>query len=152
MTYNIYATKKCLEVLFDMNEFGDYLRELRGKLPLREVTRRTGISHTYIRDLELGKKTDPSHEVLVKLAHAYGVSYGNLSSLKFKEIDYPKLIDDYGLPNKNYSIDSDLISFLAGDEITYKGHPLSDDDTEQIKAMLKVLFPDRKWKGTEEDE
>lgn len=66
-----------------MNEFGDYLRELRGKMSLREASRLTNISHTYIRDLELGKKTDPSDDILKKLAKAYNVPLDNLARKYF---------------------------------------------------------------------
>lgn len=60
------------------NAFGDYLKELRGNRSLREVSNISGISHTYIRNLELGKKTDPSKDTLRKLANSYGVSYIDL--------------------------------------------------------------------------
>lgn len=58
--------------------FGSYLEELRGKMSLREAAKKSGISHTYIRDLELGKKTDPSKDTILKLANAYGVRYDDL--------------------------------------------------------------------------
>lgn len=82
------------------NTFGKYLMELRGEMSLREAAQKTGISHTYIRDLELGKKTEPSHDALAKLAKAYGVKYGDLLSKKFNEIDYPNILIKYGDSNK----------------------------------------------------
>ncbi|MEC1723912.1 helix-turn-helix transcriptional regulator [Schinkia azotoformans] len=63
------------------NQLGNYLRELRGNLSLRDTAKKIGISHTYLRDLELGKKTDPSNEVLSKLADSYNVS---ILTLQFK--------------------------------------------------------------------
>ncbi|QJD87586.1 helix-turn-helix domain-containing protein [Cohnella herbarum] len=68
-----------------MNQkFGEKLRELRGKMTLRDVAKLTGLSHTYIRDLELGnnRKTNkppiPSRETLRKLSEAYDHPYGDL--------------------------------------------------------------------------
>lgn len=126
--------------------FGEYLRELRGKMSLREASRKTGLSHTYIRDLELGKKNDPSHDTLAKLANAYGVKYGDLLSKKFSSIDYPNLIDQFGPPNKGYCLENEILSLLGRNEVTYKGNPLTDEECQQIKDMLKVIFPNKKWK------
>lgn len=80
--------------------FGEYLKELRGKMTLREAALRTNLSHTYIRDLELEKKTDPSHDTLIKIANAYGVSYGDLLSKKFLTIDNPRWLKKFGPSNK----------------------------------------------------
>lgn len=130
-----------------MNEFGNYLQELRGKMSLRQASTLTGISHTYIRDLELGKKTDPSVDILTKLANAYRVPYGQLASKYFTIVLHPKILEDYGPPNKGYSVENDLISLLNIGEITYKGHPLSDEECQRILDMLKVLLPDKQeWK------
>ncbi|WP_289142474.1 helix-turn-helix domain-containing protein [uncultured Brevibacillus sp.] len=123
------------------NSFGKYLELLRGKISLREASEKTGLSHTYIRNLELGKKTDPSHETLIKLANAYGVKYGELLSKKFESIDYPTILEKYGPSNKGYSVDNDLISFLSREDITCKGHTLTEDDRNRILGMLAVLFP-----------
>jgi transcriptional regulator with XRE-family HTH domain len=59
------------------NELGQFLEELRGKLSLRDAAEKSGLSHTYIRDLELGlnRKTKapirPSADTLIQLAKAY---------------------------------------------------------------------------------
>lgn len=59
------------------NELGHFLEELRGKMSLREAAEKSGLSHTYIRDLELGvnRKTKapirPSADTLRQLAMAY---------------------------------------------------------------------------------
>lgn len=59
------------------SELGLLLEKLRGKRTLRDVSEKTGLSHTYIRDLELGvrratgKPIKPSAHVLKKLADEY---------------------------------------------------------------------------------
>lgn len=67
-----------------MNEFGEYLKKLRGNKSLREVTKFTGISHTYLSTLEKGydprtkKERKPAPDVLRKLAGFYNVPYSTL--------------------------------------------------------------------------
>lgn len=66
------------------NEFGEYLKELRGKRSLREMERVTGISHTYLSTLEKGydprsgKERKPTPETLKKLSATLEVSYTDL--------------------------------------------------------------------------
>lgn len=70
-----------------MSELGDFLKKLRGKLSLREVAKRSGISYTYIRSLELGKHPrtgvpiNPSPESLRSLAKAYNYPHEELMRL-----------------------------------------------------------------------
>lgn len=69
------------------NELGKLLRELRGKTPLREVATKTELSHTYIRDLELGINRStkapikPSPDTLKRLSEAYNYSYNKLMEI-----------------------------------------------------------------------
>jgi transcriptional regulator with XRE-family HTH domain len=66
------------------NDLGIFLEKLRGKLSLREASKKSGLSHTYIRDLELGvnRKTKseikPTPETLKRLADAYKYPYEEL--------------------------------------------------------------------------
>lgn len=71
----------------DHKEFGKFLEGLRGKIPLRDVAKKSGLSHTYIRDLELGvnRKTkapiQPSHDTLKRLSQAYDFDFEELLRL-----------------------------------------------------------------------
>ncbi|MER2079364.1 helix-turn-helix domain-containing protein [Psychrobacillus psychrotolerans] len=64
-----------------MNEFGEYLKQLRGKRSLRELERITGLSHTYLSTLEKGydprskKPRHPTPEVLKKISGSLDVEY-----------------------------------------------------------------------------
>ncbi|WP_248924812.1 helix-turn-helix domain-containing protein [Paenibacillus hamazuiensis] len=66
------------------DDFGKFLERLRGNMSLREAAKKSGLSHAYIRDLELGKnrstneRITPSPETLKKLSSAYGYSYTDL--------------------------------------------------------------------------
>lgn len=67
-----------------MNEFGEYLKELRGGKSLREMERITGLSHTYLSTLEKGvdprsgKERKPTPDILKKLSEALDVPYMSL--------------------------------------------------------------------------
>lgn len=70
-----------------MNELGKILRQLRGKKSLREAAELTGLSHTYISDIEKGYKHDtkapikPSPDTLKMIAKAYNYSYDKLMKI-----------------------------------------------------------------------
>ncbi|RIN45480.1 XRE family transcriptional regulator [Staphylococcus simulans] len=70
-----------------MNEFGEKLKELRGKKSIREASRGIGISHTYLDSLEkgfdprTGKERKPTVEVIYKLSQYYNVDFFDLSRL-----------------------------------------------------------------------
>ncbi|MBP1966767.1 helix-turn-helix domain-containing protein [Paenibacillus aceris] len=66
------------------NQFGKFLETLRGKMSLRKVASKSGLSHAYIRDLELGRNRTtndiikPSPDTLRKLSQAYQYPYTDL--------------------------------------------------------------------------
>jgi transcriptional regulator with XRE-family HTH domain len=67
-----------------MSEIGEYLRKIRGDMPLREAAKRSGLSHSYISSVENDKHpttkapVKPSPDSLKRLAKAYGHSYEEL--------------------------------------------------------------------------
>jgi transcriptional regulator with XRE-family HTH domain len=67
-----------------MSNVGDVFKELRGKRSFREVSRGTGISHSYLVKLEAGidprsgREVKPSREVLRKLSDYYDYPYEKL--------------------------------------------------------------------------
>lgn len=67
-----------------MNEFGDFIRKLRGDMTYREAAERSGISHAYIRYLEIGKRPgtntpiNPSPDMIKGLSKAYNFPYKEL--------------------------------------------------------------------------
>ncbi len=66
---------------------GKFLEQLRGKMSLREAAQKSGLSHAYIRDLELERnrstndKIKPSPNTLKKLSEAYNCSYTKLMEI-----------------------------------------------------------------------
>jgi len=83
-----------------MNDFGGYLKQLRGKRSLREMEKLTGLSHTYLSSLEKGfdprskKPRNPSPDALRKISETLNCDYfdlmkkaGYLSDTEGTEID-----------------------------------------------------------------
>ena len=58
-------------------EIGPLLRRLRGELSLRDVTRRTGISASYLSQIERGDRR-PGSNMIGKLAAVYNVDCNEL--------------------------------------------------------------------------
>jgi len=81
-----------------MSNLGKYLEQLRieRKLTLREASDLSGLSYTYIRDVELGinrktkKELTPSPETLKKLAEAYKVDY-------YLMLEKAGIVDEYAI-------------------------------------------------------
>lgn len=63
-----------------IGDFGLYLRDLRRvhRLTLREVEEQSGVSNSYLSQVENGRIHQPSPHVLQKLAAVYGVPYEGL--------------------------------------------------------------------------
>jgi transcriptional regulator with XRE-family HTH domain len=62
------------------NEFGEYLNHLRRKkmLTLSMLSEQSDVSHSYLSQVENGKKPAPSPEILAKLAGPLGVTQTEL--------------------------------------------------------------------------
>lgn len=104
--------------------FGDYIIELRGKANLREAAKKIGISHTYLRSLEIGEKTSPSYETILKLSQAYNVHVNEI----LKRI-HPGIDDEY------YLIDP-----LEGSDIETLGKTKAFD--KHIRSYIHTLIGD----------
>jgi transcriptional regulator with XRE-family HTH domain len=117
------------------DNLGKFLEALRGRMSLREAAHKSGLSHAYIRDLELEKnrstncKIKPSPETLRKLSEAYGFSYIEL----LRRAGY--LIESHG---SHPAVTIDLHQFLfvevSSKEITYHA-----DDVKVIKSVLSLV-------------
>lgn len=128
-----------------MNEFGKHLEELRGKLSLREASERIGVSHTYIRDLELGKKKEPTRETLEKIAKAYNVPYFDLYEKAGYHDETKKKEDKL---NTAINTIEELYPFLLvksgiNQTLKYKGAKFEEEDFIRLEAYLDGLFAGR---------
>lgn len=112
-------------------ELGKLLESIRisKKMSLREVSERSGVSHAYIRDMELArnrstnKPIKPSPEILEKLSEVYNYSYDELMHVAgyVKEAPPVTRFIDHVLPNTDkllfFKIDNDRIEMAFIDEV-----------------------------------
>lgn len=107
---------------FNENELGLFLMENRGSIPLRTVAENTGISHTYIADLEKGinrktnNKISPSPHTLKSLSTFYGCDYYKLMELaghiNLKDFNYKESVEDITVSASKYLTETELNIFL----------------------------------------
>ena len=112
-----------------LGEFLTRIREANG-LTLRQVEEATGkdVSNAYLSQLEHGKVSKPSPNILHSLSAVYGVSYENLMSKA-----------GYISPN---------IAHTAGNESDHvTTFAIEDLSEEEEKALLAYLAIYRKMKG-----
>lgn len=94
---------------------------LNKKITIYELSKSTGLSRTYIRNLENNKRTNPTLKVLLDIANALDVNVKDLFYTKC-DIDYLKeemykRIDTYGLDSKETLEVSQLIDLLINIKI-----------------------------------
>ncbi|KTB47861.1 Helix-turn-helix domain [Dehalogenimonas alkenigignens] len=63
-----------------MPDFGGYIRQLRQKqrLSLRDVAQKTGISYSYLAQIEQGRRNPPGPDFMKRLAPVYQVTLRDL--------------------------------------------------------------------------
>ncbi len=118
--------------------FGEYLRELRSKsrLTLREVEKLTGISNSYLSQVETGTKKPPHPDVLKKLASVYGVALNELMAkagyLNPNEVEETKELLGDAEVEWAFEIVTNDPSFKYGTRIT------GDVDLEMKKFIVEM--------------
>lgn len=82
---------------------GKILQSLRVKLnmTLRDVEKETGISNSYISQIERGLRGIPNITTLSKLAETYGSTYIDIISPAFRSVALIKLLESY-TPNATF--------------------------------------------------
>lgn len=122
---------------------GELLEELRGKMSLREAAAKSGLSYTYIRDIERGYNRStkapikPSPETLQRLAKAYNYPYEELMKsagymeeapeAQVDDID-PELLD--ALRNVSPEKQKKVLDYLAG-----KMDSLTDSSVTRLRFL-----------------
>ncbi|MDQ1914404.1 helix-turn-helix transcriptional regulator [Paenibacillus sp. GD4] len=152
-----------------MKGFGSFLEQLRGSRSLREAAKLSGLSHAYIRDLELEKNRStneriiPSPDTLKKLSAAYNYPYKDLMTMAghlyqeqdteqqvdFTEVLYAKIMTDHvqfhlGSPGQQFNMHCDLPRFheLLKE---FEAHSFKRLDTELFVNIGRIRAVD--WKA-----
>lgn len=117
-----------------MSEVGSVLRKLRGKMSLREASKKIGISHTYLDTIEKGhdkrsgSPVNPSPETLRMIASAYNYPYEKLLNLA----GYIDEVSD------EQDIDPELQKFIDEVKVWYKDAPeTKQEELNLMKEMFK---------------
>jgi transcriptional regulator with XRE-family HTH domain len=142
---------------------GDFLRELRGKRSLRDIQEVSGVSYTYLRNIEKGvdprsgNEILPTPDTLRKLSKAYNYPYLELAEMagiitqedKLKAIESKKYVEDF----TDIIIDQirgfNDLSFL--DQLKEKYIDLLGDSFEFSRESLRNLEHELLSKGAEEN-
>ncbi|AII57385.1 helix-turn-helix domain-containing protein [Dehalococcoides mccartyi] len=121
-----------------MNDFGEYLRKLREaqKLSLREMAAKTGVSVSYITQIENGKRKAPGPEVLKKLAPAYNVPVRDL----LKAAGY---LDDIKEVKSILSDEEEVeraFNYVIGDPRYQSGTRVTGPITTEVKRFVVEMY------------
>ncbi|WP_138752783.1 helix-turn-helix domain-containing protein [Paenibacillus sinopodophylli] len=146
-----------------MEPIGEYLKKLRTQLKLsfREAAEKSGLSHSYIRYLEEGKRPgsnspiNPTPETLKKLSEAYNHMYedllfraGYLNGQMFIDAEgHTRTLTDEEtsqhisiiLREQNERERADIGLILEREPSVYfHGRPLDADEIRRINDMIKL--------------
>ncbi|UKS24765.1 helix-turn-helix domain-containing protein [Paenibacillus sp. HWE-109] len=126
------------------NQFGKFLETLRGKISLRKVANKCGLSHAYIRDLELGRNRTtndvikPSPDTLRKLAQAYQYPYTDL----LIKAGYLEEASTMQIPPTPRSVQLDAVWYVEFGikSITYvSGDSVVEENVESLVAFTSFI-------------
>jgi transcriptional regulator with XRE-family HTH domain len=120
-----------------MPTFGEYLKELRirQKLSLRDVSDKTGMSYSYLAQIENGKRNPPGHELMNKLATVYHVAVAELLK-KAGYLEDPGT--DCGLSNEQ-EVDM-AFNYVLSDPRYQSGTRLSGELTTEVKRFIVEMY------------
>lgn len=126
-----------------MQELGHLLRQLRDRESLRDVSSRSGISHTYLGIIEKGidqrsgNPVKPTPETLKTLAKAYNYSYEEL----MRKAGYLQESGETYLADTHCdSTPIELEEILQKQSVAYRGRKLNEMECRKIIDMLKLLL------------
>ena len=151
------------------SEFGGYLKKLREfkGLTVRKLEELSGVSSSYITNVENGKRSAPSPDILKKLAEPLGVSYAELM-VKAGHVSYedwfhdktagddPQYHEDLGeqffadmlgFPSREKYLEwevtrlKDCAIAVEFSDLKYNDHVLTPEDRQLIQRVLAALFP-----------
>lgn len=120
-------------------DFGKYIRKLRNdrELTIRQLELYSGVSNSYLSQLENGKRGTPSPEIIKKLAKGLKIPYNNLLE-KAGYLDEPES-DEYDPLAEIQKITDDLgIEDLAFYDIE-KWKNFTPEDVEEIRNHFEYI-------------
>lgn len=139
-----------------MSELGDLLKDLRGNKSLRKVAEETGLSHSYISDVEKGYRRDtktpinPSPDTLKRLSDAYRYPYKKLLEVagyieEDNDSEEYNPLDEINELLKKYDIDQ------SGFFDIEKWKAMGPDEIRELESYFEYITSKAKKKEQEND-
>lgn len=128
------------------NEFGEYLRDLRKErnLTIRQIEAYSGVSNSYLSQLENGKRGIPSPEILQKLAPVLKVSYETL----MEKAGYLGRSDIRNPHTDLYEpTPQEIENVIREYDLQFDGAPLTEQDKEEVLEFVRLVLKRRKKKA-----
>lgn len=127
--------------------FREYLKKKRKeeKLSMRKLASLTDISQAYLSQLESGKRSTPTPDILSKLAKGLNVPYKDLlNAAKYEEIEEYIISQSRHGNIKEYKETTypDIKHFLSKSEVYHDKKRLSENDRMKYKRILDILSED----------
>ncbi len=116
-------------------EFGKYIKNIRNdrNLTTRQLELYSGVSNSYLSQLENGKRNIPSPDVLRKLSKGLKVPYKEL-------LEKAGYIDEETIS----SHPSDLVEILKEQGVTAFGKKLTEEEKEHVLNTIDFIVKNKK--------
>lgn len=125
---DFYSEKK-----ISKNFLGENIKNLRmlKELTIRDLEEMTGISKSYISDLENGRRVNPSQETLKKLAEILDITVSELYSNNEETKQEIKIISNDL---------AEILDYLKKDSIYYNGMKLEEQEISFLVASINTTI------------
>jgi len=120
------------------NEFGSFIRKLRKEreMTIRQLELYSGVSNSYLSQLENGKRGIPSPDIIKKISKGLKVDYNDLM-IKAGYMEEKQITDkDIGLMSDE-EIDEEIKEIMKEVDVWYKNEP--EDKREKLEMLRKII-------------
>lgn len=135
-----------------MTEFGAKLRQLRKEkgLTIRKLSELSGVAHSYLSQVETGKRGIPKVDTLEKIASGLKIPSLDLLMLagyfSIEKVGYKEDIEAF-IQEKVGTVETRALPEIQFDDLEYyeiffKGRVLSDIEKTKIKKIIEIVLED----------
>lgn len=118
-----------------MPDFAGYVRQLRQKqrLSLRDVAQKTGISYSYLAQIEQGRRNPPGPDFMKRLAPVYQVTLKDLlRAAGYLEENEPSLSDEQEVEM--------AFNYVMNDPRYQSGTRMTGELTTDVKRFIVEMY------------
>lgn len=117
--------------------FGEYLKKMRERkgYSIRQLASYSGVSDSYLSQIETGKSGVPKPAILRKLASPLGVDYKEL----LRAAGYLPDEAPSEPPRKEVTLEEALHELLDSDHVMFDGLPVGEFDEETKEDLLEIV-------------